>query len=96
MKRFFQKQTDEEVVQLIRQGNKNILLQLYKTHFASVQKFIESSGGNKGDAEELLQDALTQLWTEVNLPEFSIPFTLKDYLMHKVRAAWRSKHDESL
>lgn len=95
MKRLFHKQSDQEIIQLIRDGNKNILLQLYKSHLPAARKFIEASGGQKDEAEELLQDALTQFWTEANQPQFELTFTLRDYLLNKVRSAWRNKHDAS-
>ncbi len=93
MIRLFKKQSDQEILLLIQDGNKNILLKLYKSHFSVVRKFIESCGGNKNDAADLLQEALTQFWSEANSKEFVLSQTIQDVLLNKVRTNWRSKHD---
>ena len=54
------------IVARLRQGDRDVLVELYKENEAMVYKYIKDQKGREEDAEDLLQEALIVLWKNYN------------------------------
>ena len=54
--------TSQEVMHCLKNGDREILITLYKEHEEMIKQFIIKNNGSMEDAEDLLQDALVILW----------------------------------
>ena len=85
-----EKTGDQEQKQLaqLREGDRNVLLGLYKSNLAMVRNYAYKNNGSTEDAEDLLQDALVVLWQNVRKPHFVLSSKISTYLMAVVKNQW--------
>jgi DNA-directed RNA polymerase specialized sigma24 family protein len=50
------KRNDLELIEAIKSGDRNALIQLYKDNFMSIRTYVINNNGNNDDAEDILQD----------------------------------------
>jgi RNA polymerase sigma factor (sigma-70 family) len=90
--------SDERIVELIRQGDEQVLSWLYNKHVHMMTKYIRENHGTDYDASELLQDSLVILWEKIRRSEFLLESKLSTFLYAVVKNKWlqelarRKKH----
>ena len=80
--------SDERIVELIRQRDKEILSWLFNKHIHMITKYIRENHGTDYDASEILQDTLVVLWEKIRRGEFSLESKLSTYLYAVVKNKW--------
>ena len=72
----------------LKQGDREVLIELYKENERMVRKYITENNGSSDDAEDLLQDALVVLWQNARKPDFELHAKISTYLFAIVRNQW--------
>jgi RNA polymerase sigma factor (sigma-70 family) len=91
-------QSDERIIELIRQGDDQALSWLYNKHLLMINKYMRENHGNDYDASELLQDTLVILWEKIRRGEFVLESKLSTFIYAVVKKKWlqelarRKKH----
>jgi RNA polymerase sigma factor (sigma-70 family) len=81
-------QTDEHLVELIRQDNDGALAFLYEKNIRMIMKYVLQNNGTEKEAISLLQDALVILWEKVKKQDFTLKSRLSTYLYGVVKNLW--------
>lgn len=79
---------EEQVLSRLRDGDKNVLVGLYKANFSMVRSYVAKNNGSTEDAEDILQDALVVLWQNVRKPDFVLSSKISTYIMAVVKNLW--------
>lgn len=88
-------QTSALIVSRLRQGDREVLVELYKQNEAMIFKFIREQNGRDEDAEDLLQEALIVLWRNARKPEFSLDVKASTYIYAIVKNLWLKQADKN-
>lgn len=82
---------DHKIIDLIRSGgNSKALKALYRS-FPLMQKMIRTSGGSRQDAEDIFQEALIILCTQVREKDLRLTAKLSTYLYSICRYLWKDE-----
>ena len=83
------------IVARLRQGDRDVLVELYKENEAMVNKYIKDQKGREEDAEDLLQEALIVLWKNAKKPEFTLDAKPSTYIYAVVKNLWLKQVDKN-
>ena len=83
------------IVARLRQGDRDVLVELYKENEAMVYKYIKDQKGREEDAEDLLQEALIVLWKNARKPEFTLEAKPSTYIYAVVKNLWLKQVDKN-
>ena len=64
--------SDRKIIDRIREGDREVLIELYKAHEGMIANHVLQHSGNEEDAQDLLQDTLVALWQNVRKPQFEL------------------------
>ena len=78
-------ETTLSAIERLQQGDREVLIELYKENERMVRKYIMENSGTSDDAEDLLQDALVILWQNARKPNFELHAKISTYLFAIVR-----------
>ncbi|HXG38143.1 MAG TPA: sigma-70 family RNA polymerase sigma factor [Bacteroidota bacterium] len=81
-------QSDERILQRIRDGDEETLVLLYRVNRRAVEAFIGRNSGTSDDADDLLQEALVVLWERVRSGRFEQRAQLSTFLYATVKNLW--------
>jgi RNA polymerase sigma factor (sigma-70 family) len=81
-------ETDQALIQRIRKGDENVLLEIYRNNINMVIKFVTDNSGYPEDGEDMLQDAVVVLWENAHKPDFDLTSKISTYLYSVVRNKW--------
>jgi RNA polymerase sigma factor (sigma-70 family) len=81
-------ESDQKIVERIRNGDEKALVQLYHNNIAMVRKYVTDNSGHEDDAQDMLQDALIVLWENVTRGEFDLTSKISTYIYSVVRNKW--------
>jgi len=87
----WQNKSDEEVLDLIRQGNEEALKYLYRQNYSMVRKYVIDNGGSLQDVDDMLQDGVIAVWKNVSKSDFVLKSKLTTYFMAIVKNLWLKK-----
>lgn len=82
-------------IERLQQGDREVLIELYKENERMVRKYITENNGTSDDAEDLLQDALVILWQNARKPNFELQAKISTYLFAIVRNQWLKKLEKN-
>jgi len=82
-------------IERLKQGDREVLIELYKENERMVRKYITENSGTSDDADDLLQDALVILWQNARKPQFELHAKISTYLFAIVRNQWLKKLEKS-
>lgn len=85
---FNKRMSDAQLVEMIKAGNEDALVNIYKSYFGMVRTFILKNNGTEDEVDDVLQDSLIAVWRNVNKPDFSLTVKLSTYLMAIVKNLW--------
>jgi RNA polymerase sigma factor (sigma-70 family) len=83
-----QSETIPSPIERLQQGDREVLIELYRENERMVRKYISENSGSADDAEDLLQDALVILWQNARKPDFQLHAKISTYLFAIVRNQW--------
>lgn len=87
----WQNKSDEEVLDLIRQGNEEALKYLYRQNYSMVRKYVIDNNGSLQDVDDMLQDGVIAVWKNVSKSEFELKSKLTTYFLAIVKNLWLKK-----
>jgi RNA polymerase sigma factor (sigma-70 family) len=82
------KRNDLELIEAIKSGDRNALIQLYKDNFMSIRTYVINNSGTNDDAEDILQDATIVVWEKVKNSEFVLQSKLTTYVFAICKNLW--------
>ena len=87
----WQNKSDDEVLDLIRQGNEEALKYLYRQNYSMVRKYVIDNSGSLQDVDDMLQDGVIAVWKNVSKSDFELKSKLTTYFMAIVKNLWLKK-----
>lgn len=82
------------IVNRIKHGDREVLVELYKQNEAMIMKYIREQKGRPEDAEDLLQDALVVLWQNARKSDFTLSVKPSTYIYAVVKNLWLKGADK--
>jgi len=82
---------DQQILDLIRNGNSDKALATLYHHYPMIRKMIRTHGGSSADAEDIFQEALILLVRNVRQPIFTLTSKLSTYLYGIARYLWQDE-----
>jgi RNA polymerase sigma factor (sigma-70 family) len=79
---------DARVLDLIRRGDEEGLVLLYRANRRMVNAFIQRNSGSVQDAEDMLQEAVVILWERVRRGEYEYRSKLSTFVFATVKNLW--------
>jgi len=80
--------TDARILDMLRQGDEEALVMLYRSNRKPVTAFVLKNNGTQDDAEDLLQEALVVLWERVRSGRFELTARLDTFVFATVKNMW--------
>ncbi len=80
--------TDARVLEMLRQGDEEALVMLYRSNRKPVTAFVLRNNGTHDDAEDMLQEALVVLWERVRSGRFAYTAKLDTFVFATVKNMW--------
>lgn len=87
----FNKLNDKQLVNAIKNGNKEALKQLYKDNYMSVRSYILKNSGNNDDIDDVLQDACIAIWEKINNNSLVLNSKLSTFVFAIAKNIWLKK-----
>ena len=81
-------QSDQRILELMEQGDEQVLVAVYRANEKMVVSFITRNSGTARDAEDLLQEAVVILWERVRAGGFERSAKLSTFLFAIVKNLW--------
>ena len=86
--------SDRKIIDRIREGDREVLIELYKAHEGMIANHVLQHSGNEEDAQDLLQDTLVALWQNVRKTQFELSAKLTTYLFAIAKNLWLKQLDK--
>jgi RNA polymerase sigma factor (sigma-70 family) len=80
--------TDSRILDLIRKGDEEALVELYKANRKTIRAYVMRNNGTLDDAEDMLQEALIVLWERVRTGRFEYTAKLGTFIYGVVKNMW--------
>ena len=87
----WQNKPDQELLDLIRQGDEEALKYLYRQNYSMVRKYVIDNSGTLDDVDDILQDGVIAFWKNVSKSEFELKVKMSTYFMSIVKNLWLKK-----
>lgn len=87
----WQNKPDQELLDLIRQGDEEGLKYLYRQNYSMVRKYVIDNSGSLQDVDDVLQDGVIAVWKNVSKSSFELKSQLSTYFMAIVKNLWLKK-----
>jgi hypothetical protein len=71
---------DRRIIDRIREGDREVLIELYKANEGMIANHVFQHSGNDDDVKDLMQDTLVAIWQNVRKPHFELSAKLSTYL----------------
>ncbi len=81
-------QQDQVLLQGLRQGERQVLNQIYKEYAPKVSSWVLKNGGQLEEAKDLFQEALIAMYDKSSKGDFQLPCAFGAYFMGVVRYKW--------
>jgi RNA polymerase sigma factor (sigma-70 family) len=79
---------DRRIIERIREGDREVLIELYKAHEGMIANHVFQHSGNEDDVKDLMQDTLVAIWQNVRKPNFQLSAKLSTYLFAIAKNLW--------
>lgn len=80
--------SEQQIVERIQKNDRRVLGELFIRYEKMVERYVAANGGNRDDAEDLLQEAIIILWQKVNRGDFELRSRLSTFIMGVVKNKW--------
>lgn len=88
------RQSDEELLVALKNGDERALGALYRTHFPMILHFVISNSGTEQEAKDVYQEAMIVLYENMQMPEFELTCKIKTYVYSVCRRQWLKRLTE--
>lgn len=85
---------DRRIIDRIREGDREVLIELYKAHEGMIANHVYQHSGNEDDVKDLMQDTLVAIWQNVRKPQFELSAKLSTYLFAIAKNLWLKQLDK--
>ena len=82
------KLNDQQLVDAIKNGDKDAMVQLYKDNGSSIRNYVLKNNGNSDDAEDVLQDTCIALWEKIQNNQIELRAKLSTLAFAIARNQW--------
>ena len=79
---------DRRIIDRIREGDREVLIELFKAHEGMIANHVFQHSGNEDDVKDLMQDTLVAIWQNVRKPDFQLSAKLSTYLFAIAKNLW--------
>jgi RNA polymerase sigma factor (sigma-70 family) len=86
--------SDEELLQGIAAGARQATAQVYRKHYPTVMRWLQSAGGDEADAADIFQEAMVVLFEKARSPEFRLSCRIGTYLFAICKHLWYKKLEQ--
>ena len=84
--------SDKEILKRIKNNDRTILGELFVAYEKPVTGFIRKNGGDKADAEDILQETIIALWQNVNNGRYQASAKLSTYIFAIAKNKWLAEY----
>jgi len=79
---------DRQLLEAIKQGDKDALVQLYKDSYISVRNYVLKNNGTADDAEDILQDAAIVIWEKIRSETLELKARISTIMFAIAKNLW--------
>lgn len=91
-----QNYTDNEILEGIKDHDKQILTYLYNAYFPGVAKYIRNNSGTEEEAKDIFQESLIVLYNKLRDGKLHIDRSLRSYFNVMVKLLWFKKLEREI
>ena len=73
-------QQDQQIVARIQMGDKESLVELYRSYNGMITQLVLGMGGSQDDVDDVFQESLIAIWENMRKPDFTLSSKLSTYL----------------
>ncbi|NQU66321.1 MAG: sigma-70 family RNA polymerase sigma factor [Candidatus Marinimicrobia bacterium] len=84
------KSSDREIIRRIKANDREVLGELFIQYKRMVNNYIQSNGGSREDAEDMLQEAIVVVWQKACSEHFELSSKISTFLFAVVKNKWRA------
>ena len=81
----------ENLITRIKNGDREVLVDLFKQNEAMIKKYVFEHQGEVEDAEDILQDAIIVLWKNARKPDFILDVKPSTYIFAICKNLWSKR-----
>lgn len=86
--------TDEALLQAIAAGSRQATAQVYRSHYPTVMRWLQTAGGDEADAADIFQEAMVVLFEKARSAEFRLSCRIGTYLFAICKHLWYKKLEQ--
>ncbi|QXP61391.1 RNA polymerase sigma factor [Olleya sp. HaHaR_3_96] len=79
----------------LKTKNEKVILEIYRTIYPNVKRFVLQNSGQEPDAEDVFQKAIVQIMARVQVQNIEINATFDGYLFTACKNLWRRELNKS-
>lgn len=79
---------DQQLVDAIKSGDKQAMVQLYKDNSGSIKNYVLKNNGNADDAEDVLQDTCIAIWEKIRNNQLELKAKLSTLAFAIAKNQW--------
>ncbi len=83
--------TDQNLLAMMKAGNQQALIELYKMCYESIRNYILKNNGSEDDVKDTVQDALVITWQKSLHPDFELSAKYTTYIYSVAKNLWWNK-----
>ena len=87
----FSNSLDREFIQRIKANDRTVLGEIFLKYQRMISAYILKNGGDKNDAEDIIQETIIVLWQKVNSNSLQLTVKLGTYLQAVAKNKWMAE-----
>ena len=87
----FSNSLDREFIKRIKANDRTVLGELFLKYQRMISSYISRNGGDKNDAEDMIQEIIIVLWQKVNSDSLQLTVKLGTYLLAIAKNKWMAE-----
>ncbi len=87
----FSNAEDREFIQRIKANDRTVLGELFLKYQRMISVYVLKNGGDKNDAEDIIQETIIVLWQKVNSDSLQLTVKLGTYLLAIAKNKWMAE-----
>ncbi len=87
----FSNSLDREFIQRIKTNDRTVLGELFMKYQRMISVYVLKNGGDKNDAEDIIQETIIVLWQKVNSDSLQLTVKLGTYLLAIAKNKWMAE-----
>lgn len=87
----FSNSLDREFIQRIKANDRTVLGELFMKYQRMISVYVLKNGGDKNDAEDIIQETIIVMWQKVNSDSLQLTVKLGTYLLAIAKNKWMAE-----